>query len=136
MVSWIYDIYVFASKGKLYKYDTATLQYEEKMSLGKAVGGGCLVSVSDALFLVGGLQEVCSKYDVKSNSWSDLTPPIHNHELGAALALNDKIYLMGGSINCSDLIEEYDIKTDKWKTLDFKLPVGLMNFTAAVVDYL
>lgn len=83
------------------------------------ISGGCL-------FVVGGrdhhghILNSGEKYDPETNQWTQIPPMSHARVGFGLVAIDDKIYAIGGSNDMSDpmtCLEEFCIYTNKWRTL-------------------
>jgi N-acetylneuraminic acid mutarotase len=90
--------------------------------------GGCYAnSVQYGPPLYTGVNEV---YDPSKDTW-ETKASMPNPRLGTqANAVNDKIYIIGGSGN---LTQEYDPATDSWVT-KAPMPIGADSFASTVID--
>ena len=131
------DIYIISAR-KFYHYNTVSSVWTYKCDcplIAPESIGACLVASKDSLYLVGGDERLCAQYKINDNSWTMLTQPSLPHGFGSAVEVGGKIYVFGGRFAGID-IEEYDIAADKWTTLSLKLPMPLLFFTAAMVDFM
>ena len=68
----------------------------------------------------------CEKYNIKTDSWSEIAPSIKKRYAASCSICQDsqKIYLFGGRSESANLmineIEEYDIGSDSWKIVHLK----------------
>lgn len=116
-------------------------------------GEGAAASVFDnKIYVFGGLHGISETperlyivgksemYDPTSNLWTELANipiPVVNH---ISVAHNNKIYLFGGDIGTfttkesfgSNIIQEYDPSTDKWRIME-GMPFNLGNMTGQKV---
>ena len=102
----------------------------------KLPGDGCygarMVSVQDKLFMSGGNNKVCAQYDPKTDTWCSLNLPTLQHNFGALVTLERKVYLMGGQTE--DHIEEFDLDSNTWAVCAGKVPKCLIHLHGLVVD--
>jgi N-acetylneuraminic acid mutarotase len=120
--------------GVLFRYDPATNTWLRRAAPPTDHRGGAGAMINGKLYLVGGLTPDCGgscetvsntlhAYDPTSNSWTTKrTMPGH---LGgfSAVALNGRLYLVGGTDDFSPISTQvYDPGTDTW-TQKAKLPV-------------
>jgi len=67
--------------------------------------------VDGKIYCIGANMTLC--YDTETNNWVQLTPsPIANN-WGDVVACQNKIYLIGGSLECPTQV--YDLETDTWE---------------------
>ncbi|ANQ51549.1 kelch repeat-containing protein [Flammeovirga sp. MY04] len=107
-------------------------------------GGGGAVLYQEKIYLACGITNGhtsgCSNrfdvYDLKSKTWTQLTSAPHLRDHFNAIVANDKLYLIGGrnsSVHHKNnftaffkytnlFVDVYDFKTQKWITLEDKLP--------------
>ena len=124
-------------------FDTLTSKWSFKAPLPRGVtriAGACAVALAGMLYVVG--QELCLRYNPSENTWTVLEQPVESHTCCAAMVLNNKIIICGGTKgstfcpyyetwsyispkNMSDTIEEYDPSTNTWRRLPVKLPMKL-----------
>ena len=112
-------------------FDTITSSWSWKSSLPDGItetSGASTVTVGHQLYVIGGYGDICLSYDSTSDNWTILSPPSKRHAHGAGMYLKNIIILCGGrneyKNECDD-IESYDVTTDKWEVLPFKLPKPL-----------
>ncbi|MCW1960551.1 Kelch repeat-containing protein [Chryseobacterium viscerum] len=72
-------------------------------------------------------------YDIASDTWHSLPDmPIAKETKGKVV--NNKLYVIGGfNENSSNLIDVYDLNTNRW-TNQYKMPVGISGHSLAVAD--
>ncbi|RXE58134.1 Kelch repeat-containing protein [Acetivibrio mesophilus] len=142
---------LFGHMGKSYSnmlevYDPVSKTWTKKANMPKGLAGHRAVSLNGYLYVVGGKQEQQNKYDSEfsqnvykydpaSNSWStvaSLPVPMTYHGL---VAVNGKIYAIGGynSTGMLDSVYEYDPLTNTWATKG-PMPQGNMQFSTAVIN--
>ena len=94
----------------------------------------CLVAADEKLYLLGGDQRLAIQYSPAANQWTQLLsrPPARYDDWGCCgVVHNDKLLLCGGKTKGTydaNLIEEFDIDTQQWKTTDIKLPFDFSSF--------
>ena len=109
---------------------TANPSWEFKTSLPNCVtntNGTSAVTCAGQLYLIGGDDRLCLRYDPTADAWTVLAQSLQPHNAGAALVMNNKIITCGGCTGDAgtDNMEEYDPSTNTWKLLPVKLPVPL-----------
>ena len=98
----------------------------------------CLVAGDDKLYLFGGSERLAIEYSPAANQWTQLIsqPPAEYHFQGCCGVVHDgKLLLCGGSTGGNDqnLVEEFDVRTQQWKTTDLKLPFPFFGAFSHVV---
>ena len=109
---------------------TASPSWEFKTPLPDSVtktSGTRAVTVAGQLYLLGGDDRLCLRYDPTADGWTILAQSPQPYRGGAALVTNNKIIICGGRKDNvgTDSIEEYDPSTNTWTLLPVKLPVPL-----------
>ena len=92
-----------------------------------STSGANAVFEKGRLYVFGGDKRLCECYN--SCGWYGLQIPKYCHSFGAKLSYDGKLYLLGG-FDGDDVIEEYDIATNKWHKWDIRLPKPLQYHTA------
>ena len=102
----------------------------------------CLVAADEKLFLLGGEQRLAVQYSPAADQWTQLlSQPPARYDLSGCCGVvhNDKLLLCGGKTEGtldSKLVEEFDIKTQQWKTTDIKLPFDFFHLNSHVASIL
>ena len=118
-------------------FDTCTSTWSFKASLPQSVSdtkGSKAETIGHYMYLVGGVERLCLRYDTHSDTWTTLTQSLEPHCYGAAMLLKGKIILCGGKDVLharhpqTDHIESYDPDTDTWTLLPVRLPKPLDLF--------
>ncbi|ELU07964.1 hypothetical protein CAPTEDRAFT_207275 [Capitella teleta] len=86
----------------------------------ECVNGG-VATLDEKIYVVGGRNRQCMRYDPRADSWVILQKPLFEHPCSPALVWKDKIVVFGG--NRTDAIEQYCIESDEWETWPLKMPV-------------
>lgn len=141
-----------------YRYDPRTNAWQALAGLPAArrrAGAGASAH-GDKLYLVAGIAHghrsgttnQFDAYDPHTDTWTALPDAPHKRDHCQAVALGDKLYVMGGR-NTSyhepgnfmaffsqtvRAVDCYDFKTGRWSTLAAELPQGTGGGTAAVLD--
>ena len=105
-------------------YNTVACTWSPKVDLPSyitEVAGTQAVTVRGCLFLMGGRDNICARFDPQTREWVPLMPCNFDHNKGAAWVFQNKIYLSGGDWP-SNVIEMYDPNTGNWHTKRFCLP--------------
>jgi len=92
------------------------------------------------VYVVGGYHKgtlrECERYNTKYDYWENLAPLVIGVRFTSAIALNEAIYVLGGTLKVdvgttkhakSALIQEYSVLNDSWKVLDINLPFRSSN---------
>ncbi len=105
----------------------------ERRPLPDSVGrtyGASAAACGGRMYVVGGPDRLCERYDPTTDSWTHLTPPPRVHFDGAVAAMaGGRLVLAGGDENPTgdwaggDTVDEYDVHTDTWTTAPYRLPV-------------
>ena len=98
--------------------------------------GVSMVSAQDKLFLAGGSDKVCAWYNIASNAWFMVQQPLQRHRYGALVHYDNILMLLGGSIfgDGTEEVEEYDIEADSWSMCHFRMPTGLYDHYALLLE--
>ena len=86
------------------------------------------------------LKRACSRYNIVTEKWQQISPMIFHKEKAAACAINEfQIIVAGGRIqggNLTDIVEIYDLRENSWKTFSVGIssPRQLMNIESAQKD--
>lgn len=84
---------------------------------------GCMVSHGDYIYLVGstsnnGFKELLLRYNIESDTWTELASPEYDVYKTKPVVYNNKIYVIGGvAYSTGDRVTKvqiYDIETDSW----------------------
>ena len=120
------------SEVSLQCFNTATSCWSFKTPLPDSVSdttGTKAVTLAGLLYLVGGSDRICVRYNPTIDAWTVMARSLQQHWGGAALVMNDKIIICGGEKDRAgtDGIEEYDPSTNTWRLLSVKLPESLFK---------
>ena len=77
---------------------------------------GAAVTLNDFIYVVGGDQRTCLKYDPATDRWTRLSGPRQKHRYAPAVVWRGSILVAGGddAKEKSTAIEQYDPLTDTW----------------------
>ena len=89
----------------------------------KDTSGTCAVTAWNNIYIAGGIDNLCLSYSTMDNVWYSYDGPSADHIDGSAVHLDGRIVLCGGS--ASDIIEEYNLATNKWKRSSLTFPQEL-----------
>ena len=90
---------------------------------GNNLYNGCMVSHGDYIYLVGstynnGFKELLLRYNIESDTWTELASPEYDVYKTKPVVYNNKIYVIGGvAYSTGDRVTKvqiYDIETDSW----------------------
>ncbi|ELT93360.1 hypothetical protein CAPTEDRAFT_137514, partial [Capitella teleta] len=110
-VDWSVDVHQYDSTGKT---------WHQRSPMPEQCAGGAAVALGDQVYVVGGWNKSCMKFNPQIDSWVSLQRPQFSHWYGPALVWNGCVLVCGGSEE--DSIEEYSPLTDKWRTWTMTLP--------------
>ncbi|ELU01569.1 hypothetical protein CAPTEDRAFT_125307, partial [Capitella teleta] len=108
---WVADVHEF---------DSTQQTWRQRSLMPEICGGGAAVSFDDHVYVVGGWNRSCMRFNPRNNTWTSLQRPQFSHYFGPSLVLNGNIVVFGGLNN--DSIEEYSPLTDSWSTWTLKMP--------------
>ncbi|ELU02636.1 hypothetical protein CAPTEDRAFT_199608 [Capitella teleta] len=108
---WVADVHEF---------DSTQQTWRQRSLMPEICGGGAAVSFDDHVYVVGGWNRSCMRFNPRNNTWTSLQRPQFNHYFEPSLVLNGNIVVFGGLNN--DSIEEYSPLTDSWSTWTLKMP--------------
>jgi len=116
--------------GILNIYDPSTDNWTKGSSTNNLLSSNVFCAISDnKLYLMNQEDEDNNKfefYDPTNDTWQNLSPPLFPRINSTIAALNEKIYLIGGtgSSGPDNLVQIYDIATDTWVLSEHSLPQG------------
>ena len=100
--------------------------------------GACLVAVDEKLYLLGGKQRLAVQYNPAVAQWTQLQlQPSATYDWGCCGVVHDgKLLLCGGDTTGEDknLVEEFDINTQQWKTTRIKIPFAFTYWDSLVAS--
>ena len=97
--------------------------------------GVSMVSAQDKFFLAGGSDRVCASYNTASNTWFMLQQPLQKHKYGTLVHYDNALILLGGSLfDGTEEVEEYYIEDDSWSMCNFRIPAGLHDHYALLLE--
>ncbi|KAI0227289.1 Kelch-like protein 38 [Lamellibrachia satsuma] len=113
-------IFVFGggdAQDKAQVYDTTRGQWSILSDIHKACNrSAAAVTLNDFIYVVGGNNRACFKYDPATDRWTCLTGPRQKHSYAPAVVWRGSILVAGGddAKEKSTAIEQYDPLTDTW----------------------
>lgn len=120
MVVWEGNIYVLQD-GHYDVFNIAEEMWIEQKRFISLGVGFCACVLRDDIYAVGGESRPKSgmKYNMLTESISDIEPMKLGRIHAAAVSLNNKVYVLGGTINqeFGSSVESYDFVTDTWTTM-------------------
>ncbi|ELU13099.1 hypothetical protein CAPTEDRAFT_105107 [Capitella teleta] len=119
---WVADVHEF---------DSTQQTWRQRSPMPEICGGGAAVSFDDHVYVVGGEDSSCMRFNPRNNTWTSLQRSQFSHTYGPSLVLNGNIVVFGGQFN--DSIEEYSPLTDSWSTWTLKMPKKSPEWTFAVI---
>jgi N-acetylneuraminic acid mutarotase len=135
--------------GAMNAYDPVTNTWTPKAA-GTARSLGAAGVIDDRLYVVGGclpggcgagnVTNLLEEYDPAANTWATKAPMPTARSDHAAVAIDGKLYVVGGNAPCTpnctpfyDKLEVYDAATNTWST-KAPMPTPLTNVGAAAID--
>jgi len=122
-----------------FEYDPSADRWESKALFPmRAMNDPALASLNDTVYAFGGIyydySNVTFAYDPLSDSWSEKQPMPTARVNAAAVAMRDKMYVIGGHVGPNNMVtdahEEYDSVTDSWEIKE-PMPTPRDEFNAA-----
>ena len=117
-------------------FDITRNQWNNLSDLPEVCNTCAAVKLNDFIYVVGGANRTCLKYDPSSDSWTRLRQPRHKHTDALAVVWRGCVLVTGvGATKPADkahVIERYSPETDSWSdwdtTLDAKIVFrGMFN---------
>ena len=117
-------------------FDTIRSQWSTLSELPEVCNTCAAVKLNDFIYVVGGDNQTCLKYDPASDSWTSLSQPRHKHTDALAVVWRGCVLVTGGGAtkpaDKAHVIERYSPETDRWSdwdtTLDAKIVFrGMFN---------
>jgi N-acetylneuraminic acid mutarotase len=136
------DDHQFPMTNVVEMYDPATDTWVEKSPIPTARAHGYGVVLDGIIYVIGGERyekgEAVEAYDPVSDTWSQKANlPGGGRFAAAAVTLNGKIYVIGGSIIAAETgtstVFEYDSASDTWKELS-NLPIKRLEVSAVELN--
>ena len=122
-----------SNNGELFHLDTKSLVWSQKAKHLRDISYDFSVAACRGKLLLScGWKIACSVYTVDLDTWITCNPPHVKHCDGQLVWINDSFLLLGG-IN-TDVVEEYNIRSNTWKKAEFKCPLKNYNFHAFAVE--
>ena len=107
-------------------FDSTRCECTTQSDMTEGCSLGAAVTMNSAVYVVGGHNRCCLKYDPATNTWTKLSRPLKKHGIAPAVVWRGSILVSGGGGDKpeSSVIEQYDPLTDSWcdwkTTLDAK----------------
>ncbi|ELU02180.1 hypothetical protein CAPTEDRAFT_207839 [Capitella teleta] len=114
----------------VHEFDSTQQTWRQRSPMPERCDGGAAVSFNDHVYVVGGENRSCMRFNPRNNTWTSLQRPQLNHYRGSSLVLNGNIVAFGGK--CNDSIEEYSPLMDSWSTWTLKMPQKYQDWAFAV----
>ncbi|ELT99932.1 hypothetical protein CAPTEDRAFT_73018, partial [Capitella teleta] len=102
----------FDASSDVHEYDPMSRTWLARCPMPECCSRGGVVCFADHLYVIGGDERSCMRFNPRSDSWVFLRRPQLNHYSGPSLVWNEKIVICGGIVN--DSIEEYSPLTNSW----------------------
>ncbi|ELT89660.1 hypothetical protein CAPTEDRAFT_214573 [Capitella teleta] len=118
---WVADVHEF---------DSTQQTWRQRSPMPEICVVGAAVSFNDHVYVVGGENRSCMRFNPRSDTWTSLQRPQFNHWRGPSLVLNGNIVVFGGFND--DSIEEYSPLTDSWSSWTLKMPQKPLGWAFAV----
>jgi hypothetical protein len=118
---WVADVHEF---------DSTQQTWRQRSPMPEICDRGAAVSFNDLVYIVGGNDRSCMRFNPRSDTWTSLQRPQFSHRYGPSLVLNGNIVVFGGFND--DFMEEYSPLTDSWSTWTVKMPKKVSIWTFAV----
>ena len=120
---------------RIQQYDPTTDRFSMASQLPQHVHNtmfACLVAADEKLYLLGGTQRLALQYSPAADQWTQLLsqPPVRYVWGCCGVVHDDKLLLCGGiteGTDDSNLVEEFNINTQQWKTTDIYLPFNFFT---------
>ena len=139
--------------GRMTVYDTKSGQWKNLAPRLNPSHGFQITAHNDSLYAFGGFAygenntpkwkslDVVERYDIKTDTWEEISRMPRRRSSNALIQLDDKVYLMGGwdatpkftddiDGTFHSEIDVFDLKSRKWTTLDYHLPKKRRAFSA------
>ncbi|ELU02438.1 hypothetical protein CAPTEDRAFT_37234, partial [Capitella teleta] len=84
---WVADVHEF---------DSTQQTWRQRSPMPEICVGGAAVSFNDHVYVVGGRNRSCMRFNPRNNTWTSLQRPQFNHYFGPSLVLNGNIVVFGG----------------------------------------
>jgi len=119
----------------MFKYDLKSENWTIAPSMKHARRVSSYVVAKNHIFAFSGTEtKTCEMYNVSTSRWHDISPMSNIRFLCVAVAVEDKILLMGGICKPLevgsdphevDFVDEYSITSNSWRRLSWTLPIQL-----------
>ena len=94
-------------------------------------GEARMISVNGQLVVSGGDSQVFNQYNPSTDAWTTRNAPTLQHDVGALVHHEKKLYLIGRYKEAH--AEEYDLDTNAWSLCHGKLARNMCNIYAFVI---
>ena len=97
-------------------FDTTLGQWSTLSDMPEVWSYGAAVTMNDCIYVVGGYNRTCLKYDPTLDNWTNLNRPSQGHGNAPAIVWHGSILVAGGECFEEETpgIEQYDPLTDIW----------------------
>lgn len=108
----------------VYAYNCEMDNWYPVPKLKKKLGFSCMTSCNDTLYLIGGENSdetisanYAQAFDYRAGEWRELPTTRYKYSGAACCAVDNKIYVCGGTHNPQNQVERYDTIAGKWETI-------------------
>ncbi|ELT94187.1 hypothetical protein CAPTEDRAFT_214730 [Capitella teleta] len=122
---WVADVHEF---------DLTQQTWRQRFPMPDICKGGAAVCFNDHVYVVGGRNRSCMRFNPRTNTWPSLQRPPSRHNYGSSLVLNGNIVVFG-DLN-HESIEEYSLPTDSWSKWTLKMPQKSKGWAFASRHYI
>ncbi|ELU13863.1 hypothetical protein CAPTEDRAFT_39120, partial [Capitella teleta] len=81
----------------VHEFDSTQQTWRQRSPMPEICDGGAAVSFNDHVYVVGGRERSCMRFNPRNNTWTSLQRPQFSHTYGSSLILNGNIVVFGGS---------------------------------------
>ena len=97
--------------------------------------GASVLGDGGFVYLVGGWEKLCARYDVNTDAWTMLKRCPSVHSFAGVCIAGGKINVFGGNDEqgLTSSCEEYDVEKDEWRTRTLEMPENICHHHALVL---
>jgi N-acetylneuraminic acid mutarotase len=118
----------------VYRYETNNNVWSKIPSTNHGRYQSSYVVLNKRIYAFGGIHcdNTCEMFDVLTSQWIDIAPMTIARHNACAVAVGDKILLLGGrsTLSMLDTVDEYTPTSNSWRELTWTLPRRDENFAA------
>ena len=113
------NVFLMGDKSdQLYHFDAVAKVWRSRAELPHSPGHGfSMASDNESIYVAGGINKLCYKYNPTTEAWTQLRCPLLEHNYGALVFHDSNLLLVSGMM--SGDIEEYDIEDGTWSTAPY-----------------